>query len=234
MDPSVSVIIPVYNGEAFLREAVESALAQTYSPVEIIVVDDGSTDGTAAVARELPVTYLHQENAGVSSARNLAIAHSQGDLLALLDGDDVWLPQKLAVQIEALDGNPDAGYASCFFSYIFRPMPRPPSWWPPIWYRAGYVPPTEAGYCIPSTWIIRRSTWDAVGPFDPTRRLGEDIDWLARAKDLGISTAIVDDVLLHKRAHERNLSSQVVVGGAGIWLLTLRESLARRRQINKP
>jgi glycosyltransferase involved in cell wall biosynthesis len=234
MSPSVSVIIPVYNCESFLQEAVESALDQTYPPLEIIVVDDGSTDGTAEVARKLPVTYLRQENAGVSAARNLAISHSKGDLLGLLDGDDVWLPEKLAVQVEALEADPEAGYASCFFSYIFRPMPGPPSWWPPVWYRAGYVPPSEAGLCIPSTWLIRRPVWEAVGAFDTGRRLGEDIDWLARAKDLGFRTVLVEDVLLHKRAHERNLSSEVTVGGAGVWLHTLRESLARRRQLNRP
>jgi glycosyltransferase involved in cell wall biosynthesis len=227
--PSVSVIIPAYNSEAFLREAVESALGQTHPPHEIIVVDDGSTDDTAAIARGLPVVYIRQENAGVSAARNVAIGHSKGELIALLDSDDVWLPEKLAIQIEALNANPDAGYAVCFFSYIFRPEPSPPSWWPPVWYREGYVPPTEAGYCIPSTWLIRRSTWDAVGPFDLQRRVGEDIDWLARAKDVDISTVLVEDVLLHKRAHETNLTSGVKVGGPGIWLHTLRASLARRR-----
>src|SRR5574342_444664 len=213
MNPTVSVIIPVFNGERFLREAVESALVQTYPPLEIIVVDDGSTDGTAAVARGLPVVYFRQENAGVSTARNVAIGHSKGDLIALLDSDDIWLPEKLAVQIGALNDNPDAGYATCFFSYIFRPEPGPPSWWPPVWYREGYVPPTEAGYCIPSTWLMRRSTWGVVGLFDPKRRVGEDIDWLARAKDVGISTVLVEDVLLYKRAHETNLSSGVKVGG---------------------
>jgi glycosyltransferase involved in cell wall biosynthesis len=230
MGPSVSVIIPAFNAAAFLAEAVESALAQTHAPLEIIVIDDGSTDSTAEVAGRLPVTFMRQENAGVSTARNRAIARSRGELIALLDADDVWLPQKLAVQIEALDREPEAGYASCFFSYIFRPLPGPPSWWPPRWYRDGHVPPTEAGLCIPSTWLLRRSTWDAVGPFEPQRRLGEDINWLARAKDLGFTTALVDDVLVHKRAHEMNLSSQVAVTGAGVWLSTLRESLARRRQ----
>jgi glycosyltransferase involved in cell wall biosynthesis len=234
MDSSVSVIIPAFNAAAFLREAVESALAQTHAPLEVIVIDDGSTDSTAEVARRLPVTYIHQENAGVSTARNRAIAYSRGDLIALLDADDVWLRQKLAIQIDCLTENPEAGYASCFFSYIFRPLPGPPSWWPPKWYRDGRVPPTEAGLCIPSTWLIRRSTWDAVGPFEPQRRLGEDINWLARAKDLGITTALVEDVLVHKRVHERNLSGEVAGTGASVWLTTIRESLVRRREARQP
>jgi hypothetical protein len=96
------------------------------------------------------------------------------------------------------------------------------------------VPPTEAGYCIPSTWLIRRSTWDAVGPFEPQRRIGEDINWLSRAKDIGISALLVEDVLVHKRAHETNLSRSVTEEGPGIWMHTLRASLARRRGAIQP
>ena len=84
MKARVSVIVPVYNGEAFVRDAVESALAQTQLPFEIVVCDDGSTDETPRIARSLPVVYMRQENAGVSAARNAAIARATGDVLALL------------------------------------------------------------------------------------------------------------------------------------------------------
>ena len=147
------------------------------------------------MARALPVTYLRQEHAGVSTARNRAIGRSRGDLIALLDADDVWLPEKTAVEVRSLSEHPDAGYASCFFEYIFRPLPGPPSWWPPAWYLGGRVPPFESGPCVPSTWLFRRATWDAVGEFDPARDLGEDLHWLSRAKDFGISAVVAGEVL---------------------------------------
>ena len=108
MGPLVSVVIPVFNGEAFLREAVQSVLAQKYSPIEIIIVDDGSTDGTATVARSLPETvrYLHQTNKGPAAARNRGIEHAQGSLIAFADADDLWPADKLELQLPYLINDP--------------------------------------------------------------------------------------------------------------------------------
>jgi glycosyltransferase involved in cell wall biosynthesis len=92
----ITAAIPVYNGEAFLADAIESVLAQTFRPSEVLVIDDGSTDGSADVARRYPeVRYVHQENRGDAGARNAAIEHAQGDHIAFLDADDVWKPRKL-------------------------------------------------------------------------------------------------------------------------------------------
>jgi glycosyltransferase involved in cell wall biosynthesis len=106
----VSVIIPTYNRRDFLREAVESVLSQTYSPVEIIVVDDGSTDDTPVLldAYHGRIKVLRQSNHGVSAARNLGIRYAQGAFIALLDSDDYWQPDKLALQIEYFDTHPEA------------------------------------------------------------------------------------------------------------------------------
>jgi len=98
--PLVSVVIPVYNAEPFLREALDSVLAQDYEPFEVIVVDDGSTDGSGTIARSYPeVRYLRQENQGPAVARNAGIAAAQGEFLAFFDADDVMLPNKLSVQV---------------------------------------------------------------------------------------------------------------------------------------
>ena len=108
MDPLVSVVIPVFNGEKFLRDAVESVLAQKYSPIEVIIVDDGSTDGTASVANSFPETvrYLHQINNGPAAARNRGIEQAQGSLIAFADADDLWPAAKLALQLPDLIGDP--------------------------------------------------------------------------------------------------------------------------------
>lgn len=105
MHPSVSVIIPCYNTAPYLREALDSALAQTPPPLEVIVVDDGSTDDSAAIAGSYgpPVRVVRQANRGQAAARNRGIAEARGDWIALLDADDVWLPQKTARQFEALE-----------------------------------------------------------------------------------------------------------------------------------
>src|SRR3990170_3473675 len=104
----VSVIIPAYNSARFLPEAIESVLAQTYKDYGIIVIDDGSTDNTKETLEPYfdKIKYIYQQNQGAASARNTAIRHSQGEYIAFLDADDVWLPEKLHIQVEYLNNNP--------------------------------------------------------------------------------------------------------------------------------
>src|SRR3989442_14959767 len=113
--PSVSVVIPVYNGERYLVDAIQSVLDQTYQNFEVIVVDDGSTDGSAAVAKRFgeAIRFVHQANGGVCKARNTGIAAARGGYLAFLDQDDLWLPDKLAVQVAYLDSHPEVGAVYC-------------------------------------------------------------------------------------------------------------------------
>ena len=120
----VSVIVPAYNAAATIGETLRSALAQTYPQLEVLVVDDGSTDATADivrsfVARDPRVRLLQQANAGVAAARNLAIAQSRGAYVAPLDADDLWHPQKIALQLEALRrGGPRVGVVYCWWRVI--------------------------------------------------------------------------------------------------------------------
>jgi glycosyltransferase involved in cell wall biosynthesis len=112
-DPLVSIIMPVYNGEQYLSKAIESVLLQTYQNFELIIVNDGSTDNSKAVIesylKDLRIRYFEQCNAGVAAARNAGIAISQGELIALLDQDDIWLPHKLLLQIQFMTNNPEIG-----------------------------------------------------------------------------------------------------------------------------
>lgn len=122
--PLVSVIIPAYNAEPFIRKTIDSVLAQTYDQFEIIVVDDGSSDRTAEIVREIAqqddrITLFQQKNAGVAAARNLAISHAQGDYIAPIDADDIWYPRKLEKQMQVmLNAGPEVGLVYAWSVYI--------------------------------------------------------------------------------------------------------------------
>jgi glycosyltransferase involved in cell wall biosynthesis len=112
---TVSVIIPTYNRAGYVTEAIASALEQTHRPFEVIVVDDGSTDDTAAVLAGYgdPVRVIRQPNGGVGAARNTGVAHARGDCIAFLDSDDLWHPEKLARQVALLEADPELGLVHC-------------------------------------------------------------------------------------------------------------------------
>ena len=115
--PLVSIVIPTYNYGRYVTQAIDSALSQTYPHIEVIVLDDGSTDDTKARLKpyEGRISYVYQENRGLSAARNAAIRLSRGDLVAFLDSDDIWLDDKLACQVAVLTANPGVGLVSCAF-----------------------------------------------------------------------------------------------------------------------
>lgn len=200
--PLVSVIIPVYNTAAFLATAVESVLAQTYQPLEIIVIDDGSTDESAQVARQFgdKVRYLHQLNQGPAAARNQGIALARGELLAFLDADDWWHPHKLQCQVAHFAQQPDLGYVLCHM----RTQIEAAATWPAALNQAHYQ--NEPPCFLPSALLVRRSIFDQIGPFDERYRYSDDADWFLRAKDAVIPYAVVPAPLVYKRIHDRNLS----------------------------
>ena len=219
--PSVSVIIPVYNGAAFVAEAIESALAQTHEPLEVIAVDDGSTDGTATVIRRFPtVTLIEQSNRGVSAARNAALETTAGEYIAFLDADDVWAPSKTEVQVAFLEAHPEHGFAYCDHRFVFERGK-------PAWFRDDIDPDSNA-QPIPSTMMVRASAIAVAGRFNEGLRYAEDLDWLARAQEAGLSGGHVERVLTTKRIHAANLSHDVRELQQGA-LSALRSSLARRR-----
>ncbi|HLF72416.1 MAG TPA: glycosyltransferase family A protein [Dehalococcoidia bacterium] len=227
MSLKVSVIIPVYNGEAFLRAAIASAFAQTYEPHEVIVIDDGSTDGSAAIAKSFPVVYAHQENQGLAATRNAAIAMASGDVFALLDCDDIWVPAKLAEQVTALQNEPEAGYALSGIRYFWEFGQAGPAWF----HNNSPDPEYDPSY-PPSTWMIRRAAFERVGPFKVDRLYVEDIDWLARAQDLGVKSVMIPKALTLKRMHEENMTSKLYLIHKGM-LDSLRESAARKRAMGE-
>jgi glycosyltransferase involved in cell wall biosynthesis len=199
----ISVIIPVYNSERYLAEAMKSVLGQTLPAYEIIIVDDGSTDGSGEIARRYgpSLRYIRQTNQGAATARNVGVNTAQGNLLAFLDADDVWLPHKLAKQVELLQQQGD-GFVVC----RFHPVLEPGVVWPVGLNRAYYE--SDPACFLPSGLLMTRATWEYVGPFDTSYRVGEDSEWFFRARRLKTSEGVVPDVLVHKRFHEQNLSLQ--------------------------
>jgi glycosyltransferase involved in cell wall biosynthesis len=223
--PLVSVIVPAYQAERFIRETLESALAQDYAPVEIIVVDDGSDDGTAQIAASLPVRLVRIPHSGVSAARNAGIAAARGDYVTILDADDLWPVDRLSHQVTYLQQHREHGIVVGLTSFFLTPGEPRPAHWPR--FPDGAAVPGHAG-----TMLARRAAFEIVGCYDETLALCEDIDWLARAKDAGITTGTVEQVLLHYRIHANNSSRQAQANVA-VLLGVLRKTVRRQREASR-
>ncbi len=224
--PLISVVIPAYNAEQYVKEAAESVLAQTYRPLEIICVDDASTDGTADVLAsfgERVRVIRRAENGGGAAARNDGLALARGEYVAFLDADDFWPPEKLAVQEAYLRAHPavDALFAHmrCFLS---PDLPEEEQ-------RRRFCPPAPMPAQVPGTALIRRAVFDKVGAFDPQWRVGEFIDWVARARAAGCVDETLPDVFLMRRIHATNTG---ITGRAsrGDYAAILKAALDRKRR----
>jgi glycosyltransferase involved in cell wall biosynthesis len=196
---SISVVVPVFNGERFIAAALDSVLAQTQGDFEIIVVDDGSTDDTRSVVmgRGSRVRYERQTNAGPATARNLGIELATGDFVAFLDADDLWIPEKTAVQMARFAGRPElAGCAGHVLNFSGAEAAE----------GSGHIDAQSKVVTLGSTFIARRSLFDAVGMLNPAYRHRDLQDLIVRAEDRGLMTAILPDVLAQRRIHSTNLS----------------------------
>jgi glycosyltransferase involved in cell wall biosynthesis len=220
----LSVIIPVYNGERYLAEALESVLLQTYCPGEVIVVDDGSTDGSAEVARSFAaqVTLCTQPHSGAAAARNKGIELSRGSLLAFLDADDLWVEDKLMRQAAVLHGRPTIDMVFAHVVHFLSPdIDRD------VRARIHCPPQPEPGF-VPGAMLIRRKAFQRVGPFETGWRVGEFIDWHARAVDAGLTGVMLPQVLLRRRLHAENTGIRQR-GARKDYARILKATLDRRR-----
>jgi glycosyltransferase involved in cell wall biosynthesis len=224
--PSVSVVIPVYEGEAYLGEAIESVLAQTHPQVEVIVVDDGSTDGTPEVAARFAgsIEYVRQQNAGPGAAMNQGFALARGNYIAFLSADDLWAPEKLAWQLAEFGLRPRVdlvfGHVQHFLSpdvdaALARTLRCPPD----------PMPANSAG-----TLLCRRATFERVGPFDERWQVGEFFDWYGRAEDLGLTMHVVPQVVSRRRVHGANHSYRTRAPSTG-YARVLKSMIDRRRRL---
>lgn len=227
--PTISVIMPVYNGERYLAAAIASVLAQSTPPDEILVVDDGSSDGSAAVAQSFPaVRYLWQAQAGASVARNHGVAAATGEWLAFLDADDLWTVEKLSRQRAILETKPAVdmvfGQVQQFYSPEVDAMKtRPP------------LPSGEqmAGYHV-GAMLIRRTAFETVGPFDPQWQVAHFIEWYGRAATLGLQSLVLPEVVMKRRIHTTNLGIRAHDQARREYLRLAKMRLDQRGQVDAP
>ena len=222
----VSVIIPVYNGEVFLAEAVESIRRQEYGPLEIIIVDDGSTDNTGKIAQDLKgdIRYFYQDNRGPGAARNKGLEMAMGDIIGFLDADDLWPAGKVELQLMLLADNTSAEIVlgrkqRMLLTGAVEGKPEFRE------YREPMVA-LSLGCCL-----FKKSVFDKVGYFDETLFHCDDWDWFMRARELGVFMVTHPEVTLLCRRHEHNMTNQIEVGNH-YTVQMLKKSIDRRRQQN--
>lgn len=219
----VSVIIPVRNGERYLREAIASVRRQSIAPSEIVIVDDGSTDGTAALAETLgpDIRLIRQAHAGVTISRNRGIRAAGGALIAFLDCDDVWTDEKLATQVPILLEHPDIQIALGHIRRMWTPPTRDGT--------PGGVRLTEPELALHlGAALIRRSVFETAGAFDETVSHAEDWDWFMRVRERGLTVVVHPDVMLLYRRHGDNMSNNEAETRAAL-VRMIRRSVERRR-----
>jgi glycosyltransferase involved in cell wall biosynthesis len=220
--PLISVVIPCFNTERYVGEAIDSILAQAIDSVQVVAIDDGSTDRSPEILRNFGdrIECHSQANAGIAAARNAGIALARGRYLAFLDADDVWTPGSLALRLDRLAAGADCVFGGIehFLSPELTAAERE---------RCGTVPITMTGR-FASSMLIERRAFDRVGLFDPALAIGEMFDWVARAEDSGITIALIDDVVVRRRIHGNNTVIRRK-NEQGEYLKALRNALARRR-----
>ena len=222
--PLISVIIPCYNAEAYLAEAIESAIAQDVGTLEIIVVDDGSTDGSSRVARRFgpPVRYVSKANAGISSARNRGVELSAGRYLTFLDADDLWPEGSLRLRLEYMRAHPNT---ECVFGALeeFVSPDLDQDKKSRLGRTHAAMPARFAG-----SMLIERTAFLRVGLFHEGLKVGEMLDWVARAEQAGVVMCLLDAIVLRRRIHGNNTVTREKAR-RNDYLRALKMSLVRRR-----
>ena len=201
MPPRVSVLIPCYNAGAYLAQAIESVLDQTYQDFEIIVVDDGSTDDTASVAGSFArVRYVYHAHSGIPVTRNLAVSHAKGEFITFLDADDLWDETKLEKQVAYMDSHPDCQLVYTIAKNFFGGDPTA------MTSRQKQLLDANMDNYMASC-CIRRSVFEKYGGFSENYPCGEDTHWVFRLRAAGVSMShCIQEPLYLRRIHDSNIS----------------------------
>ncbi len=221
-NPLVSVIIPVYNGEKYLAHAIESVLSQSYQPIEIVVVDDGSEDRTAEIARSYSqAQYVFQANRGVAGARNSGVQAASGEWVTFLDHDDIMLPASLQGRMDYLSAHPEIQCLIAKHQSFLEPGVEIPFWITPE-----HLENPQFGF----GYLIAKKTFlEEVGGFDPKYQTMENLDLFYRAKDMGYQIAKFPEVVVLRRVHTSNTSRDVMSFRTNLIKMT-RASIMRQRE----
>jgi len=222
--PAISLIIPARNAARYLRDAVASAAAQSLPPAQVVIVDDGSTDDTLAVARSLggPVEVMTQPHAGAAAARNVGLERATGPWVSFLDADDLLHPTKLERQAAALAAG-DAAVCLCRVKNFWSPEVPEASR-----FEADLSPGFRPGQV--TTWLAQRAAIDRVGGFDATSTMAgfaEGSDLFLRVQQAGLTVTRIDDVLVDRRLHAHNRAASA--GSTDALLRMMKQRLAQRK-----
>ena len=200
-EPLVSCIVPVFNGERYLAEALDSVLTQTYRRLESIVVNDGSTDGTSEVIAQFGarIRCVEQPNSGLAAARNRGIAAAAGDFIAFLDADDLWLPEKISCQMDRFRALVALDVSVTYIQNFWEQEPADHIYEPrhPMEPMPGYSSPTM---------VARRTVFDRVGLYDSDLKTAACRDWFIRAREQKVVFDMLPRVLVRRRLHQTNMS----------------------------
>jgi glycosyltransferase involved in cell wall biosynthesis len=222
---SVSVILIVRNGQALIAEALDSVFRSTIKPAEILVVDGGSMDRTIEIAQSFPlVRVIHQTSTGIARAYNEGIVQAQGEFIAFISHDDLWLPGKLDRQTAYMRHNPSVLYTVAMVQHVLAPGSAVPPG-----FRSELLERPVPGMLM-ETLVARRRIFTLVGGFDPEFSIAEDTDWFARATDAKVEMALLPDVLVHKRIHGAN-ASLTEPRSNELLLRAMRRSVARKKAL---
>lgn len=221
----MSCVVPVYNAERYIVDTIGSILAQTHGVLEIIVVDDGCTDGTRERLEDFAaaIVVIGQANAGTAAARNAGMRRARGEFVAFLDADDLWHPEKTARQLQRFRERPGLEVSFTWIQNFISPdtagQGRPAD--------EGMLRPVP-GYVCP-TMLMRREVIDRVGWFDASLNHANEPDWILRAAELGVCMEILPDVLVRRRLHPGSRSSRHAGSSHDEYLRLLKARLDRRR-----
>lgn len=219
----VSCIVPVHNGERYLAQAIDSIVSQPHRPLEVIVVDDGSTDGSAALAESYgdPVRVIRQEHRGPAGGRDTGIRAARGEFICMLDADDLWVDGKLERQLEQFRLRPELDVCLAFSESFWEPGLEEEE----RRYRAnGKV----RGSHHFGTMLVRRSVFETIGPIDAARSYSDQVDWFARMGEADVVVEILAEVLMRRRMHRESMSHSAPNNDAYLDLVKAR--IDRRRQ----
>lgn len=202
----VTVVVPVLDGARFLRDCLDSLVAQDHPAVEIVVIDDGSTDDSAAIADAYSrdhddILVVRRAHEGLGASRNAGIAAGHGDLIGFCDADDTWMPHKASTQVAYLAAHPEVDIALCRQDTVIEPGSTAPEW---------LIPDQRFGDLdgvSPTSGLFRRGVFDRLQyrtDMDP----GTDFDLLIQARGAGFTVAVIDEILRTRRIHDDNMTTR--------------------------
>ena len=227
--PTISVVLPVKNGAAYLAESLRSVIEQDQPPLEILLFDNASTDATPEIAQAfVGVHYIRNDpELSIAASRNAGVRLARGELIAFASHDDLWTPEKLRLQAESFLRDPGlefcVAHVRCFLDPAIETAP------------AG-LPNERIEHDLPGwlteTLVARRRTFELVGPFDEEMRQADDTDWLARAQDLGVNWKMLPQTLVRKRIHGGNITyrDDTRARGSREMLEIARRAIERKRE----